>query len=122
MTQSLPLQKLISDEQTINYSYDVLTVPFGSGYTQSAPKGINNEKKELTIKYVNLTTKDFNTVINFLRGLKGSTSFFYTPHGDVQSKWRMQPESLATGVTAIHKTNKKLIYRSIEFRAVNSYD
>lgn len=115
--ETLPLQEYIENEQTSTYKYRILNAEFGDGYSQTAPDGINNEIREVTVQYKNLKTTEYETVIGFLRGLKGAYKFKFTPHGETEQVWKVVPESLQTTVTAISYTDSSKIYRSIAFTA-----
>ena len=70
--ETLPLQQYISEDQSSTYKYRILNAEFGDGYSQTAPDGINNEIREVTVMYKNLLPTEYNIVMNFLRGLRGA--------------------------------------------------
>lgn len=114
---------MLADDQQVSYNYRVLQAKFGDGYGQTAPDGINNETREVTFRYDNLTITDFNTVMTFLRALKGATPFSVTLHGEASvTNYYLVPNSIATTVTAKHRTNSAIVHRSIQFSGTSCYD
>ena len=121
--QKLPLQQYLADDQSVAYKYRIMTASFGDGYAQVAPDGINNESREVTFRYQNLTIQDFNKVMNFLRALKGVTPFSVKLHGEnATQNYRLNPQSLQTSVTAKHMTDASIVYRTITFSATTCFD
>lgn len=120
---TLPLQNYLDDEQGVSYEYRVLKTQLGDGYSQVAPDGINSEMRKVTFTYRNLEIADFNTVMTFLRGLKGVTPFKATLHGEAAATtYRLDPASLTTTVTAKHRTNSSVVHRTIQFSAFTCND
>ena len=98
--ETLPLQQYISEDQSSTYKYRILNAEFGDGYSQTAPDGINNEIREVTVMYKNLLPTEYDTVMNFLRGLRGASKFKFSPYGETEQVWKMVPDSLQSTVTA----------------------
>lgn len=111
--QNLPLQHLIDDRDIqITHEYKIFESTLGDGYKQLAANGINNETRTVSIKYKNLRPNDYNTVLNFIRALKGVQPVFFTVPGETLSLWTVDPafQSVST-ITASY--DPSLIIRSI---------
>ena len=67
--------------------------------------------------YKNLLPTEYNTVMNFLRGLRGASKFKFSPYGETEQVWKMVPDSLQSTVTVISYLNTSKIYRNISFTA-----
>lgn len=112
-TRTLPLQNLIDDKDvTISHEYKIFESNLGDGYKQLAPNGINNETRTVSIKYKNLRPNDYNTVLSFIRSLKGVTPVYFTVPGESASLWTVDPafQSISTITTSY---DPSLIIRSI---------
>jgi phage-related protein len=82
-------------------SFRTRTARFGDGYEQSAPDGINTVSKRWTVVFENILTADAKTILDFLEGKKGSTSFTWTPpapwNTEIRVKCRETPNFVFTG-------------------------
>ena len=69
----------------------VRSIQFGSGYSQRAQFGINQDPKVWTLQWDNRTATDANTIEDFLEARKGVESFAWTPPDDTTSyRWICQ--------------------------------
>ena len=69
----------------------VRSIEFGSGYSQRATFGINQDPKVWTLSWENRTATDANSIEDFLEARKGVESFSWTPPDDTTSyKWICQ--------------------------------
>lgn len=69
----------------------VRSIQFGSGYSQRAQFGINQDPKVWTLSWENRTATDANSIEDFLEARKGVESFSWTPPDDTTSyKWICQ--------------------------------
>lgn len=116
--RQLPLTQYIDhDNSTISYSYNILKSSFGEGYEQVAANGINNEHRTWSITYKNLPKDAFETVISFIRSLKGVEPILATAPGEsIATQWRIVKDSLSTSVTGISRNDQNIIVRSITFQ------
>lgn len=116
--RQLPLTQYIDhDNSTISYSYRILSAQFGDGYEQVAPDGINTENRTWSITYKNLPKDAFDTVISFIRSLKGVEPILATAAGEsIATQWRIVKDSLSTSVTGISRNDQNIIVRSITFQ------
>ncbi|KAB2970335.1 phage tail protein [Zoogloea sp.] len=94
MSYVLPLQNLISLESSIDVKYAALSAQFGDGYEQVAPLGINRKSKVWNIIYRNMNAANTQTILNFLDSVEGYQTFFATPIGEIEQKWRLIPDSV----------------------------
>ena len=66
----------------------VRQVQFGSGYSQRATFGINQDPKVWTLRWENRTATDANTIEDFLEARRGVESFSWSPPDEVTVyKW-----------------------------------
>ena len=66
----------------------VRSVEFGSGYSQRAVFGINQDPKVWTLSWNNRTATDANAIEDFLEARAGQEAFDWTPPDDTTSyKW-----------------------------------
>lgn len=66
----------------------VRAIEFGSGYSQRAVFGINQDPKVWSLSWVNRTATDTNSIEDFLEARGGSQFFNWTPPDDTVSyKW-----------------------------------
>lgn len=69
----------------------VRNVEFGSGYSQRATFGINQDPKVWTLSWENRTATVANTIEDFLEARKGVESFNWSPPDEVTTyKWVCQ--------------------------------
>jgi phage-related protein len=74
-------------------SYDNVTFTideneFGDGYGQRSASGINNARDSWSASWTNVTTREKNTIVNFIRAQKGFASFYWIAPGDsIAAKW-----------------------------------
>lgn len=119
--QNLPLQNMIDDRDIqITHEYKIFESNLGDGYRQLAPSGINNEVRTVSIKYKNLRPNDYNTVLNFIRALKGVQPVFFTVPGESLSLWTVDP-SFQSISTATSRHDPSLIVRSIQLTLRTHY-
>lgn len=63
--------------------------PFGDGYTQATPRGINHIAETITLKWGGLTIAQMETIRGFFERKGGVTPFYFTPRGRSHPvKWR----------------------------------
>ena len=68
--------------------FKVLVADFGDGYTQGSADGLNNVQRVLSLNWETLTPAQCNTIMNFLKGTKGTGIFYYTPSNEATAlKW-----------------------------------
>tara|TARA_R100001163_G_C4885671_1_gene80964 strand:+ start:21 stop:362 length:342 start_codon:yes stop_codon:yes gene_type:complete len=73
---------------TKNANPRVRAIQFGSGYSQRATFGLNQDPKVWSLSWENRTATDTNTIEDFLEARKGVESFSWTPPDDTNSyKW-----------------------------------
>ena len=66
----------------------VRSIEFGSGYSQRAVFGLNQDRKIWSLSWQNRTATDANTIENFLEARGGVEFFNWTPPDDtVTYKW-----------------------------------
>lgn len=66
----------------------VRSIEFGSGYSQRAVFGINQDPKVWSLSWTNRTATDANSIEDFLEARAGSEFFNWTPPDDTVSyKW-----------------------------------
>ena len=69
----------------------VRAIEFGSGYSQRATFGINQDPKVWTLSWENRSSADANAIEDFLEARGGVESFSWTPPDDtVAYKWICQ--------------------------------
>lgn len=72
-----------------------IRVEFGGNYSQRASDGINSTKQVWRIVYDNLTTASLVTLLDFLRPLKSTTAFLWTPPRQSEAlQWTVKKDSL----------------------------
>lgn len=54
---------------------------FGDGYSQKSPRGLNNVKLDISLRWDGLTETQFNELSEFFEGKLGSRPFYYLPRG-----------------------------------------
>ncbi|HGM7097124.1 phage tail protein [Stenotrophomonas maltophilia] len=59
-------------------SFVVKGAPFGDGYTQRSPDGLNNETQKWPVSFVGYEAQ-IKPILAFLRARKGAESFLWTP-------------------------------------------
>lgn len=64
-----------------------LSVDFGDGYTQDQPDGLNNIRQIATVTWSALKIDQFNVLMDFFVGQKGTIPFYYTLKDGVLRKW-----------------------------------
>ena len=67
---------------------NVRVAQFGSGYSQRATFGINNDKKVWQLNWTNRTATDTNTIEDFLEARAGVEAFDWSPPDETSTyKW-----------------------------------
>lgn len=75
--------------------------PFGDGYTQSSPKGLNNVRRSFSLRWDVLTEAQAKTIEAFLVGQGGYKPFYYThPIDGVIRKWTCETWTVTYGKPA----------------------
>ena len=70
---------------------NVRSIQFGSGYSQRAAFGINQDPKVWDLSWQNRTTADANSIEDFLEGRGGVESFNWSPPDEASTyKWICQ--------------------------------
>jgi len=70
---------------------NVRSIQFGSGYSQRATFGINQDPKVWSLSWQNRTATDTNTIEDFLEARKGVESFSWSPPDETTTyKWVCQ--------------------------------
>lgn len=70
---------------------NVRTARFGDGYEQRTTFSLNQNPKEWSMQWVNLSETDADTIENFLNARAGVESFDWTPPDEASSyKWVCQ--------------------------------
>jgi phage-related protein len=70
---------------------NVRSIQFGSGYSQRATFGINQDPKVWSLSWENRTATDTNTIEDFLEARGGVESFSWSPPDDTATyKWVCQ--------------------------------
>ncbi|OAF13939.1 hypothetical protein AXW67_18245 [Bradyrhizobium neotropicale] len=64
-----------------------LEAPFGDGYTQGSPDGINNIRQVAALNWAALLDADADTIMNFFVAHKGTIPFYYALRDGVTRKW-----------------------------------
>lgn len=87
----------------------LLEAPFGDGYTQPTPNGINHIKDQLALKWDGLTYDQMQDMWTFFMRHQGNQMFYYRPFGyDSVGKWTCKEFTRATD-DGIWKMTAKLI-------------
>lgn len=74
---------------------------FGDGYTQASPKGLNNVRRSLSLKWEALTVEQAKQIEAFLVGQGGYLPFYFTHQVDgVQRKWTCETWSVTYSAPA----------------------
>lgn len=86
-------------------TFKVANIPFGDGYTQRVPLGLNSVRRTWNAIWENRDNADIERIAAFLRDTGGATAFLWTPPGDTApSKWIVNsfkgPNYLAGGRVA----------------------
>ena len=62
--------------------------PFGDGYTQASPNGLNHVRRVINLKWDFLTLAEARQIDNFMIARGGFEPFYYTLNGEtVARKW-----------------------------------
>lgn len=70
-------------------SYAIRSAKFGDGYSQEAPDGINNASDSWDLSFAGV--EDYiQPIYNFLDGMKGATSFYWTPPLRGQGRFKVK--------------------------------
>ncbi len=73
---------------------NVVSVEFGSGYSQRISFGLNQDLKKWSLEWENITETEADEMEAFLEARKGTESFTFTPPGEgsssnyICSEWR----------------------------------
>lgn len=97
----------------------ILRADFGDGYLQAAGDGINPHKDTWDLSFTSRPKADIQTIADFLDGLNGSQSFYWTPPGETNVnviasgdfvagayKYNGQVVSLTDATTLVRGSNK----------------
>jgi phage-related protein len=61
---------------------------FGDGYSQRSAQGINNARDSWSASWTNITTREKDTIVKFIRAMKGYQAFHWVaPGDDAPSQW-----------------------------------
>lgn len=97
----LPIEVSFGTQGELDWK--VLVSPFGDGYSQRTPDGINNEIETWNVVWTTLTKEEKTTLKNFFKALKGAGSFLWTaPHETEEKTWKVSgvkdsPQNAAIG-------------------------
>lgn len=62
--------------------------PFGDGYTQASPRGLNSVRRVITLKWDFLSLDEARQIENFMIARGGYQPFYYTLNGEATPrKW-----------------------------------
>jgi phage-related protein len=87
MAEALPLTSMVSQSSSSDTDFETLTVKFGNGYEQRSEDGINTEAQKWVITYNNIGGADRTTLWTFIRIVKRTAWFTWTPPGGVSTKF-----------------------------------
>ncbi len=77
-----------SERSTTNRQPAVLTTPFGDGYRQRTPAGLNADLVKATLVWVGLSKADAVAIETFFAARRGVEAFRWTaPWEDVERLW-----------------------------------
>lgn len=81
----------------VDTEFNTLEAPFGDGYEQSAPAGLNSERQTWNLSWSALTESEKDQILSFLRSQGGYKTFLWTPPGESSDKkWRCKKFKLAS--------------------------
>jgi phage-related protein len=84
----------------------VFKAEFGDGYTLSAPAGINNIKRVLTLQWDLLSPTNANIITSFFTARLGTQPFYYTPSDEsTPVKWTCEEWSDRRGKSGMRSVN-----------------
>ena len=73
---------------TFKPKVELWEAPFGDGYAQATPRGLNHVAETITLKWGGLTFAQMDSIRLFFETQKGMTPFYFTPRGRLQPvKW-----------------------------------
>jgi phage-related protein len=82
--------KGIDSSSKLTTALRILEANFGQGYSQTAADGLNNQVDTWDVVFSNISQADKITVMNFLRSVGGSTTFYWTPIDEtVEKMWKI---------------------------------
>lgn len=64
-----------------------LEAPFGDGYTQGSPDGINNIRQVASLNWQVLLDDQLQEILDFIHAHKGTIPFYYALRDGVVRKW-----------------------------------
>jgi phage-related protein len=71
----------------MNPEIKTLEAPFGDGYTQGSPDGMNNVREVASLNWAVLLEDQADAIYSFLKAHKGTIPFYYALRDGVTRKW-----------------------------------
>lgn len=74
--------------QGVQRQIRVLSNPFGDGYEQVSPDGLNPEYRTLSLRWENLRPAQATAISNFFSTQKSQPFLWQSPYDSATTKWR----------------------------------